>query len=206
MPADTVLWLTEDYRILNPSRTPRPGLGRTDWCSVVGVIGLEADLTPDELAWIRDFGRRCTAAHDQHDSQRLGTVLITFKKIPRSDGPAAWDRRRQTWVQGPMWSQSLPEALVVFELQVNHGHAMLDRWVAVGPDLHVGRVQGRNRDDDSKVWYEVAWENNERSPMAVYPDTIRAVADDRETLDRMIAAVREADAAEARRLARKAQV
>lgn len=89
----------------------RPGKGKPDLSSIVAVSGPQEKYTDEELREIAAFSERATADYDKMFSYRRGANLICIDKT--TDG--RWMRKRLTWEIGPMFSDTLKEAIAIFE-------------------------------------------------------------------------------------------
>lgn len=86
-----------------------------DWPSVVTVSSPPEKYTDDELRKLVEFSKERkerTERYDRMFNYRMGANLIVLDKMDGQDG--RWLRKRQSWYMGPMFSQTLDEALEVF--------------------------------------------------------------------------------------------
>lgn len=86
-----------------------PGPGKPDWPSIVAVGGDPSTYTDEELRKIVAFAQKVTERYDRMFRVRMGANLLILRK----DGDGRWLRKRLTWCKGPMYSESLDEALAV---------------------------------------------------------------------------------------------
>jgi hypothetical protein len=91
-----------------------PGKGKSDLKSIVAVSGPPEKYTDEELKELVAFSDRRTTDYDRMFPYRMGANLICIDKT--EDGQ--WMRKRLTWEMGPMFSDTLTEAIAVFELGV----------------------------------------------------------------------------------------
>lgn len=91
----------------------RPGPDRPDLKAIVAVSGPAEKYTDEELEKIAAFAERVTARYDRLCSIRRGANLILLDK--RDDMGGRWMRKRLTWTMGPMYSDTLDEALAAME-------------------------------------------------------------------------------------------
>jgi len=90
---------------------PKHPRGADDLRSIVAVSGPPEKYTVEELEKLVAFSERRTAHYDTMFRWRLGANLIFIDKMP--DG--RWYRKRQSWTMGVMSSDTLDEAMAVFE-------------------------------------------------------------------------------------------
>ena len=90
--------------------TDEPGPDRPDLKSVVAVKGNPEDYTDEELTALYEFSQRQTADYDKHWRYRRGANLIIIGKRF-----GKWLRKRMSWDMGEMWSDSLEDAMAVFD-------------------------------------------------------------------------------------------
>jgi len=91
-----------------------PGEGKPDLKSIVAVSGPPEKYTDEELVELVAFSDKKTAEYDEMFRYRRGANLICIDKT--ADG--RWMRKRLTWEMGPFFSDSLGEALTIFERRV----------------------------------------------------------------------------------------
>jgi hypothetical protein len=89
----------------------RPGPDKPDLKSVVTVHGSPDDFTDEELAKLVEFSEERTARYDEIFRWRRGANLILIGKPSHMQGK--WLRKRLTWDHGPMYSDSLEEAIEI---------------------------------------------------------------------------------------------
>lgn len=92
-----------------------PGPGKPDLKCIVAVSGSPEKYTDEELAKIVVFSERVTAKYDTMFRYRRGANLILLDKSSDLNSEIKWMRKRLTWTQGPMWSDTLDEAISVME-------------------------------------------------------------------------------------------
>ena len=88
-----------------------PGPGKPDLQSVVAVSGPPEKYTDEELEKIFLFSERATARYDKMFSHRRGANLILFDRV----GNGHWMRKRLSWTEGPMYSETLDEAIAIMD-------------------------------------------------------------------------------------------
>ena len=92
----------------------KPGKGKPDLKSIVVVRGPPEKYKDEELRELAAFSERVTADYDKRYIYRRGANLICIDKT--EDG--RWMRKRLTWEMGPMFSDTLQEAIAVMERKV----------------------------------------------------------------------------------------
>ncbi|MBX4195850.1 hypothetical protein KW796_02765 [Candidatus Parcubacteria bacterium] len=90
----------------------RPGPDNPEPVSVVGVEGNPGDYSDEELEKIVAFAEKANARYDEHWRSRIGANFIVFGKSLH-DGK--WLRKRFSWYMGPMYSDSLDEAIAFMD-------------------------------------------------------------------------------------------
>ena len=90
-----------------------PGPDKPDLKSTVAVSGPPDKYTDEELEKILAFSERVTARYDKMFSYRRGANLILLDKPEYAEG--RWLRKRLSWTIGPMFSETLDEALAIME-------------------------------------------------------------------------------------------
>ncbi len=93
------------------SREPLTKAG--DLRSVVAVMGPPEQYTDDELAKLVAFSEERTKKYDEMFDVRMGCNLTLIGKAAYSGDNPRWLRKRLTWNAGPMYSDSLDDALEV---------------------------------------------------------------------------------------------
>jgi hypothetical protein len=88
-----------------------PGKGKPDLKSIVAVSGPPEKYTEEELKELVAFSKRMTADYDRMFIYRRGANMVCIDKTP--DG--RWMRKRLTWEIGAFYSDTLKEAIAVFE-------------------------------------------------------------------------------------------
>jgi len=88
----------------------RPGEGKPDLSSIVVVRGPPKKYTDEEIRELAAFSERATADYDRRWNYRRGANLICFDKADER-----WMRKRLTWKMGAFFSDTLKEAIAVFE-------------------------------------------------------------------------------------------
>ena len=96
------------------SRRPEHPRGEDDLPFTVAVMGPKEKYTYSELLKLFRFSWRRTEEYDRMFRWRLGANLIHINKQVSNQG-ATWMRKRMSWEYGPMWSETLDEAIAVFE-------------------------------------------------------------------------------------------
>lgn len=91
--------------------TVNPKSKDDDWKSVVAVSGPPDKYTDEEIEKLVAFSERRTANYDTMFDFRMGCNAICINKI----GDGNWMRKRMTWDIGTMFSESLDEAIAIFE-------------------------------------------------------------------------------------------
>ena len=91
----------------------RPGPDKPDLKSIVAVSGPPDRYTDDELEKLVALSRRVTARYDEMFRYRRGANLILIDKPKESNGK--WLRKRLSWNRGPMYSNTLDEAIEIME-------------------------------------------------------------------------------------------
>jgi hypothetical protein len=89
-----------------------PGPNKPDLKSIVAVSGPPAKYTDEELTKLVTFAESKTARYDAMFRVRRGANLVLFDKR-EFDGK--WMRKRLTWDMGPMYSDTLDDAIAVME-------------------------------------------------------------------------------------------
>jgi len=100
--ANSIMWAMDQ---------PKPG--KPDLKSVVAISGPPKKYTNEELKKILAFSERKTARYDEMYRFRRGANLILINK--ETDFRVRWMRKKLSWTQGPMYSETLDEALAVME-------------------------------------------------------------------------------------------
>jgi len=92
-----------------------PGPNNPDLISVVAICGDPSKYTDEELKVLVEFSKAATERYDKMFRIRRGCNLILLDKDEFDGKPTgSWMRKRLTWESGPMYSESLTEALDVF--------------------------------------------------------------------------------------------
>jgi hypothetical protein len=94
--------------------TDMPGPNKPDLRSIVAVSGPTGKYSTEELCQIAAFAKDVTARYDEMFTVRRGCNLILLDK--RDDG--RWLRKRLSWTQGPMYSDTLDDAIKVMGRRV----------------------------------------------------------------------------------------
>lgn len=94
---------------------PKEPHGADDLKSIVAISGPPEKYTDAELATLVAFSDRRTADYDRMFKWRLGANLICIDKMDNG----CWFRKRLSWQMGPMASETLDEAIAVFEERKN---------------------------------------------------------------------------------------
>ena len=92
----------------------KPDEDHPDLKSVVAIKGDPDDYTDEELAALHEFSQQRTAKYDQHFRWRLGCNTIIIGKETWGNR-TTWLRKRLSWDMGRMWSETLKEAIAVFD-------------------------------------------------------------------------------------------
>lgn len=100
--ANSFLWSTS---------RPKHPRGDDDLKSIVAVSGPPDKYTDEELQKLVAFSERRTEDYDRRNGRRMGANLIYINKY----GENKWLRKRMSWDIGSMFSDSLDEAITVFE-------------------------------------------------------------------------------------------
>lgn len=87
-----------------------------DWKSTVCVGAPAEQYTDEELIAIAEFAARSTARYDNMFGRRRGMnyIMIEKRHFSGQHAPPEWFRARASWSQGPMYSNTLVEALAVW--------------------------------------------------------------------------------------------
>ncbi|MBI2124347.1 hypothetical protein HYT92_01010 [Candidatus Pacearchaeota archaeon] len=104
--AGQLIWNMQKPRKFNP----KTGRFNDDWASIVAVIGPKLKYFDWELEKIIPFAEKLTLEYDKRFRYRMGCNLIIFEK--REDG--RWLRKRMSWTEGAMYSESLDDAIKIF--------------------------------------------------------------------------------------------
>jgi hypothetical protein len=83
----------------------------SDIPSIVAIGGSPDDYTTEELEKLVRFSSRMTEDYDTRYRDRQGANLIIIHKIEKDH----WIRKRMSWEIGPMFSETLDEAIAIFE-------------------------------------------------------------------------------------------
>ena len=83
-----------------------------DLKSIVAISGSPEMYTDEEIAALYAFHKRHTDDYDTRWTQRMGANLII---IGKQDWHDKWLRKRQSWDMGKMFSDTLEEAMEVFD-------------------------------------------------------------------------------------------
>jgi hypothetical protein len=101
--ANSMMWAME---------RPKEPHGADDLKSIVAVSAPADEYSDEELKKLVEFSERQTFEYDQRFRGRLGAnVILIGKKFEET----RWYRKRLSWESGPMYSDSLDEAIAVFE-------------------------------------------------------------------------------------------
>lgn len=94
--------------------TSRPKSKENDLKSVVAVSGPPDKYTDEELEKLVEFSNRKTANYDEIFNVRMGANLIC---IDKNVGPGGhnWMRKRMSWEYGPMYSDTIEDAMATFD-------------------------------------------------------------------------------------------
>lgn len=83
-----------------------------DLKSTVAICGTPGKYTTEELAKIVTFAKKRDADYDKMFRYRRGCNMILFDKL---EGGKRWLRKRLTWECGPMYSETLDEAIAFMD-------------------------------------------------------------------------------------------
>jgi len=134
---ERIMWLSEDSGIgygipsfgnMMMQSMMKPKTPSEDWKSVVAVKGPASKYTDDELSSLADFSDRYTADYDSRWRYRMGANLLIFDREHHDypwleSGPVTrWLRKRQSWESGPMYSDTLEEAISRFDADIRPPH------------------------------------------------------------------------------------
>lgn len=90
-----------------------PSSEKSDLKSIVAVSGPPKKYSDEELEKIVAFSERVTARYDKMFRYRRGANLILLDKPSFADGK--WMRKKLSWTEGPMYSDTLSEAIAFME-------------------------------------------------------------------------------------------
>jgi hypothetical protein len=88
-------------------KTFETGETKRDLTSTVAVVGPADKYTTEELTKIVACAEKLDAQYDRLFPFRRGCNMTVFDK----DAPDWWLRKRFSWYMGPMYSESLDEAI-----------------------------------------------------------------------------------------------
>ena len=90
----------------------RPTADKPDWKSIVFIKGPAEKYTDEEIKKLYQFSVEKTAEYDRLFNVRMGANAVVMDKL---EGERTyWLRKRMTWECGPMYSETLDDAIAVF--------------------------------------------------------------------------------------------
>lgn len=89
-----------------------PSADNPDWKSIVFVKGPAEKYNDEEIGKLYQFSVEKTAEYDKLFTVRMGANAIVMDKV--AGEKIYWLRKRMSWECGPMYSETLEEAIAKF--------------------------------------------------------------------------------------------